>query len=108
MIPNQKRRLGGTSIGLPSLSIWVVRYKIPRKSLSHSFQLRGALRAAGGFDRNSRETVRAFFGGRRNRGRFRLTFETVHLFYQKENDKGDDNEIDDRIDEKAIVEYYSR
>src|SRR5450759_3137724 len=79
------------------------RFPLHRISRSLStLEIRGAGRAARGFARNSGKTIRAVLGfGRFFGDRF---FEMVDSPDYKENDNCHNQEVDDCIDEKAIIQ----
>src|SRR5262245_13545998 len=72
--------------------------------LGRSAELRCALRATSRFQWDGRHAERAFLGCRR-RGRCRrFLVESVYLPHQKKNGESNEQEIDDVVDEDAVVE----
>src|SRR5580658_3526115 len=65
---------------------------------------RGAVGAASRAERDRRDAIRAFLGGWRLGRLGRLPRQPVHLLHQEEHREGDDDEIENRVDEEAIVE----
>ena len=58
--------------------------------------------AAGRFHGDRREAVGAVPGRRRNGARLRLPLQPVHLPDQKKDDEGDDQEVQDRVEEQPV------
>lgn len=61
------------------------------------FYFRCAIWAPGCFHWDAGETIRAVFFSRR-----RWAIEPIHLFDDHEHDEGDDDEVDNRVDEGSI------
>src|SRR5207248_11795653 len=68
-------------------------------------QLRGAVGAATGLERNGRRALRAFLGGNRRRRRaVGRGVHLVHLADEEEHRERDDDEVQDLVDEDAVVQ----
>jgi len=63
--------------------------------------IRRAMRAFGGFQRNLRDAARAIAFADR------LAHKTVSLFDNQKDDEGDNEEIDDRVDEQSVIDCRS-
>ena len=72
------------------------------------FEFGSAVGAAGRFDGNGTKAMRTFFCGRVCGGsRGRLFLRSIGSFDDRENDKGNDEEVDHGLDEQAPVEFHT-
>src|SRR6267142_3683318 len=73
----------------------------PRHSTGGDRDLRGAVRAASCLDRDRHRALRALARGRRRWGR---ALEPVRLAHDEKDGEGHEDEVDDRVDEHAVVQ----